>query len=300
MAGGVVAIARFPSPIRHRAHIRLKHGNRKIVRIVSSLTTFQRRAGMDGIEAQALVWNPPVWREILRWPLPYQGPTDRILLKSVALVARRHVAAVRGLEHMRPGVDPFILVANHASRREAMLLPTVLMLHRGGRLIHFLADWNFRLIPGVGFFYRRTGTITVTNKPARPRFLNVLKPLFDEPVPALDRAREHLLAGRPVGIFPEGTVNRDPARLLAGRPGAARLSLETGVPVIPIGLRFPQRTEDRLGPMDIEIGAPLQPPPMSEAGTASIQDVRLWHAAIMTEIARLSGKSWTARKGEMP
>ncbi len=253
---------------------------------------------MESIEAQTLVWNPPVWREILRWPLPYQGPGDRLLLKSVALLGRGHVGAVRGLEHMRPGVDPFILVANHASRREAMLLPAMLMLHRGGRLIHFLADWNFRLIPGVGFFYRRAGTITVTRKPARPRFLNLLKPLFTDPMPALERAREHLLAGRPVGIFPEGTVNRDPSRLLGGRTGAARLSLETGVKVIPIGIRFPQRTENALGPMEIDIGAPLQPPTLSEAGVASVKDVRLWHGVLMTEIARLSGKSWKPRKGE--
>ena len=37
------------------------------------------------------------------------------------------------------------------------------MLHRGGRLIHFLADWNFRLIPGIGLMYRRAETITVTH-----------------------------------------------------------------------------------------------------------------------------------------
>jgi hypothetical protein len=52
--------------------------------------------------------------------------------------------------------------------------------------------------------------------------------------------------------------------------------------------------------MEIEIGAPLQPPQPGEAGKASLDDVRLWHGAIMTEIARLSGKSWTPRKGEMP
>lgn len=255
---------------------------------------------MEGIETQALIWNPPVRREILRWPLPYQSPGDRLLLKSVALVGRSHVGVVRGLEHMRPGVDPFILVANHASRREAILLPAMLMLHRGGRLIHFLADWNFRLIPGVGLFYRRAGTITVAAKPARPRFLNIFKPLFTDPTPPLERARQHLLAGRSVGIFPEGTVNRDPDRLLGGRSGAARLSLETGAPILPIGIRFPQRTEDRLGPMEIEIGAPLRPPVVSEAGPAALKDVRLWHGAIMTDIARLSGKNWTPRKGEMP
>ena len=43
---------------------------------------------MAEIEAGTLVWNPPVWREIWRWPLPYQSPGDRLLLKASVLVAR--------------------------------------------------------------------------------------------------------------------------------------------------------------------------------------------------------------------
>jgi 1-acyl-sn-glycerol-3-phosphate acyltransferase len=163
--------------------------------------------------------------------------------------------------------------------------------------VHFVADWNFRMIPGVGLLYRRGGAITVVRKPARPRFLNVLRPLYADPVPALERARRHLLAGRSVGIFPEGTVNRDPARLLAGRGGAARLSLETGVAIVPAGIRFPHRTDNALGSMEIEFGAPLQPPQI--AGAAPLALVREWHAAAMTEIARLSGKQWNPRKGEL-
>lgn len=251
---------------------------------------------MAEIEAGALVWNPPVWREIWRWPLPYQGPGDRLLLKASVLLARSHVSAVYGIENMRPGLDPFILVANHSSRREALLVPPLIMLHRGGRLVHFLADWNFRLIPGIGLIYRRAGAITVTRKPARPRILNLLKPLYNDPVPAMERARQHLDAGRSVGMFPEGTVNRNPTSLLAGRAGAARLSLEAGVPIVPMGIRFPGAAADKpaSGPMEIHVGPPLHPPAV--AGTpAPLADVRLWHATLMTEIANLSGKSWTGR-----
>jgi 1-acyl-sn-glycerol-3-phosphate acyltransferase len=168
------------------------------------------------------------------------------------------------------------------------------MFHRGGRLIHFLADWNFRLIPGVGLIYRRGGVITVTRKPARPRFLNVFKPLYMDPVPPLERARRHLLAGRSVGIFPEGTANGNPERLLGGRLGAARLSLETGVPVMPMGIRFPAATAAKPtdGPMEIHIGAPLRPS-VPGPEPAPLDKVRDWHAKLMNEIARLSGKSWT-------
>jgi 1-acyl-sn-glycerol-3-phosphate acyltransferase len=249
---------------------------------------------MSQLEAGTLVWSPPVWREILRWPLPFQGPGTRLLLKTVAMFARRHVKVIYGLEHMRPGLDPFILVSNHSSRREALLVPPLIMFHRGGRLIHFLADWNFRLIPGVGLIYRRGGVITVTHKPARPAFLNVFKPLYTDPVPPFERARKHLEAGRSVGVFPEGTTNPNPERLLTGRLGAARLSLETGVPVMPMGIRFPAGTaaDPTAGAMEIHIGAPLRPP-VPEPGPAPLEKVRDWHAKLMTEIARLSGKSWT-------
>jgi 1-acyl-sn-glycerol-3-phosphate acyltransferase len=251
------------------------------------------------LQATPVVWEPPTRREILRWPLPYQGLGDRWLTRGLALLARRQVLAVYGLEHVRPAQDPFILVVNHSTRREALLVPAVLVMHRGGRLIHFLADWNFRLIPGVGLLYRRGGAITVTRKSARPRILNVFKSLYVHPLPALERARAHLAMGRAVGVFPEGTVNRNPVRLLPGRMGAARLSLEMGVPVVPVGIRFrggdPKHPISDRASMEIHIGPPLHPPRVA-AGAVTVAEVQAWHAAIMREIGRLSGKAWERPK----
>jgi 1-acyl-sn-glycerol-3-phosphate acyltransferase len=235
----------------------------------------------------------------MRWPLPVLGTLDRWLLRATALLARRQVIAVRGLEHVRAEADPFILALNHSTRREAILVPALLVLLRGGRRIHFLADWNFRLIPGVDLLYRRAGAISVMRKSARPRLLNVLKPLFADPLPALARARALLAGGRSVGVFPEGTVNRDPQHLRTGRLGAARLSLETGVPIVPAGIRFPTADPARAipedAPLEIRIGARLMPPraPASEGEPASAAALRAWHATVMTEIGRLSGKAWT-------
>ena len=250
------------------------------------------------LRAGSIVWEPPAPREIMRWPLPYQRWTNRCLVRGLALLARRQVLVIHGLEHVRPAQDPFILALNHSTRREALLVPALLVLHRGGRLIHFVADWNFRLIPGIGMLYRRGGAITVARKPARPRVLNVLKPLYTDALPAMERARAYLNAGRSVGIFPEGTVNRDPQRLLRGRMGAARLSLETGAPIVPVGIRFPgaepgEKISDRAR-MEIRIGAPLTPPALGRHASAPLPDVRAWHAAVMQEIAHLSGKAWTS------
>ncbi len=174
------------------------------------------------------------------------------------------------------------------------------MVHRGGRLIHFVADWNFQLIPGLGLIYRRAETITVTRKPARPAFLNALKPLYLDPLSVLERARARLLAGKSIGIFPEARVNRDPAQLLKGRTGAAYLSLETGLPIVPAGIRVSEERTSRQGgsfaPIEIRIGAPLKPPP--SRARAPIAELRAWHAVMMAEIARLSGKAWTYAGGE--
>jgi 1-acyl-sn-glycerol-3-phosphate acyltransferase len=245
----------------------------------------------------------PAPSSIVGCELPHLGLGDRLVLRTLALLASRHVVAIHGLQHIRPGMDPFILAANHSTRRESVMVPALLLLHRGGRIVHFLADWNFRLIPGVGFLYARAQVVTVTRKPARPRFLNALKPLYAHSLPTIERARAHLLGGRSIGIFPEGRVNRDPARLLRGRRGAARLSLETGVPVVPMGIRFPGSDETMPipghAPMELHIGAPLIPPalPHDRAGIAA---VGAWHRVIMAEIARLSGRTWSEARGGQP
>lgn len=247
--------------------------------------------------SSVLTWRAPPPSEIVGCALPHLGLGDRLLLRTLALFASRHIVAIHGLQHFRPATDPFILAANHSTRRESVLVPALLFLHRGGRLVHFLADWNFRLIPGVDLIYARAQVVTVTRKSAKPRFLNALKPLYQHAQPPLERARAHLAAGRAIGMFPEGEVNRDPARLLRGRRGAARLSIETGTPVIPLGIRFPDADPARPIParaaMELHLGPPLLPPgPAVEQ--ASITAVSAWHAVIMTEIARLSGKAWKA------
>jgi 1-acyl-sn-glycerol-3-phosphate acyltransferase len=246
--------------------------------------------------AAARPWRAPRTSEILRWALPSMHRLgDRLLLRTLALLASRQIVAIHGLEHIRPACDPFILVANHSTRREAILVPAMLFLHRGGRVVHFLADWNFRLIPGVGLIYARAQVVTVTRKSARPRFLNVLKPLYRHHRSSMERTKALLATGRSIGVFPEGTANRKTNELLRGRRGAARLSLETGVPVIPLGIRFPGIDPalpiPRKAPMELYIGAPLQPPSLDGAAV-TMSDVGAWHSVIMTEIAQLSGKAW--------
>jgi 1-acyl-sn-glycerol-3-phosphate acyltransferase len=235
-------------------------------------------------------WRCPTLSELFHRPLHGLGLVDRAITRGLGYFVLPSFETIRGLEHVRPEADPFVLALNHSTRLEAVALPALLVYHRGGRRVHFLADWNFQMIPGIGLLYRRSGAIVVTRKPARPRFLNVLKPLYAHREPSHTRALAHLKAGRSIGVFPEGTVNRDPERLLRGRLGAARLSLEADVPVVPGGIRD-VGNDPRWPRFELNIGAPLRPRPRP-AGPVASADVRVWHATIMTEIARLSGKAW--------
>src|SRR5262245_7539796 len=106
-------------------------------------------------------WPVPAASEIMRATLPHLGLGDRLLLRAVALLARYQIVSIHGLQHVRAACDPFILAINHGTRRESLLVPALLLLHRGGRPLHFLADWNFRLIPGVGLTYSRAQVVTV-------------------------------------------------------------------------------------------------------------------------------------------
>ncbi len=239
-------------------------------------------------------------RDILRAPMPHKAgrPLARGVVRGVLLAFSGCITRVRGLERIAPGHDPFIVALNHSTKLEALFLPAFLLHARAGKPLHFIADWNLKLVPGIALIYRVGDVITLDRKPARPRCLNALRPLLTDRVPAFTRAAERLATGASVGVFPEGTTNRDPRRLLRGFHGAARLSLQSGVPVIPAGVRFPQHQDaariPELAPMEIEFGEPLVPPDVTPEPSAA--QIRAWHARVMREIARLSGKTWSSER----
>ena len=180
---------------------------------------------------------------------------------------------------------------NHGSRRETVYLTALLLLARGGKPIHFLADWNFRLVPGVGYLYDHSGAITVWRKPARPAVLNRFKPTWASDASSFELARERLASGASIALFPEGTINRRADRLLRPRSGTARLAIATGTPVIPFGIRFlGTRTGGRLidsgSPIELRVGAPLVPPTATDMAT-----LHAFRARIMDALGALCGKS---------
>ncbi len=243
-------------------------------------------------------WRGIGLREILRHPLPFQRHSllNRVIARSVVLAFRHKVLAIHGLHRVAVENDPFILVLNHNQWQEAVILPTLLIFHRGGKLIHFISDWNFQLIPVARTILRRSEVITIVAKPARPAFLNVFRRFFETGTSAWTRAREKVLAGASVGVFPEGTINRDPERLLPGNPRAAQVSLQAGVPILPAGITFPRLPPGRRipngEPMEVTIGEPMVPPAPARPGHPSLEEVRAWHHEVMGRISRLCGKRW--------
>ncbi|NJN64388.1 MAG: 1-acyl-sn-glycerol-3-phosphate acyltransferase [Acidobacteria bacterium] len=253
---------------------------------------------MNQEDAGSARWTPERLGTILGRPLPHlRGKfIARVLCRMIVAVASKHVIEVRGLDRIALDRDPFVLALNHNQRPEAVILPTLMIYHRHGKLIHFISDWNFQMIPGIGVIFRSGGVITLTHKPARPRFLNAFRKFYESGKPGLQRAIDLIREGRSIGVFPEGTVNRDPERLLHGHYGAARISLATGAPVIPAGIRFPHhpkgaRITDRAR-FTVEIGPPITPPTPSDDRGGSRDEVRAWHDRVMSEVARLSGKTW--------
>ena len=120
-----------------------------------------------------------------------------------------------------PRTGPVIVVANHISNFDPVALGHFLIWH--GRWPRALAKSELWHIPVVGWLARSLAQIPVERKTVRAR-------------ESLTAAAEALAKGECVVIYPEGTITADPDGWpMTGRPGAARLALQTGVPVVPIG-----------------------------------------------------------------
>lgn len=124
---------------------------------------------------------------------------------------------VQGLEHV-PAEGPAVICPNHISVIDSFLLPWVLPrpITFVGKA-EYLDDWKTRkLFPALGMIPINRGG-------------------GDQARAALAAARAVLERGELFGIYPEGTRSRD-GRLYKGHTGAARLALETGAPIIPVGI----------------------------------------------------------------
>ena len=130
-----------------------------------------------------------------------------------------------GSEHL-PKDAGFVVAPNHVSYADPLIFAH--FMYDSGRAAYFLGKSELFEIPVVGFILRRSGQI--------PVYRNSTKAAS-----AYEAAVEGVNAGKAVGIFPEGTITRDPELWpMRGKTGAARVALETRCPLIPVAQWGPQ------------------------------------------------------------
>jgi 1-acyl-sn-glycerol-3-phosphate acyltransferase len=117
---------------------------------------------------------------------------------------------------------------------------------------------------------------------------------------ALEAAVAVLRRGELFGIFPEGTRSRD-GRLHKGRTGAARLAVDVGAPIYPVGIVGTDRIQPpdaklpRLGgSCSITVGRPINPERYA-AMPERHRALRAMTDELMFEIRELTGQEYVDR-----
>ena len=151
-----------------------------------------------------------------------------------------------------PATGGCILVFNHVSHVDPLTAAHIVYDH--GRMPRYLAKSGLFKNRALATFLRAAGQIPVE------RLSKNAKGAFDAAVAAVN-------AGEVVVVYPEGTLTRDPDLWpMVGKSGAARIALETGAPVIPVGqwgahnLLYPYAKKPHLFPrtqITMKVGDPV-------------------------------------------
>jgi 1-acyl-sn-glycerol-3-phosphate acyltransferase len=148
-------------------------------------------------------------------------PAFRWLARCVSVLRWVGDRDWRGTENV-PKEGGVLVVVNHTSLFDPLAVGMYLIWGTG-RWVRYLGKIQIFTTPGLGWLARACGQIPVERDSARAK-------------DSLAAAKAALNAGKLVGIYPEGTRAMDPDLWpTEGKTGAARLALESDVPVIPIG-----------------------------------------------------------------
>lgn len=124
-----------------------------------------------------------------------------------------------GAENL-PRDTGIIVCPNHVTEIDPVVVGH--FLYNNGVMPHFLTKASLFKVPVFGAALRASKQVPV-------------KRGGTDAQGSLEVAREVLDDGGGIVIYPEGTLTRDPDYWpMKGRTGAARLALETGVPVVPV------------------------------------------------------------------
>lgn len=125
-----------------------------------------------------------------------------------------------GTENL-PETGGFIAVANHVTDFDSMTFMHYLV--NNNIPVRIMAKAELFKVPLLGRALKATGQIPVNRSKNK------------NSTAVLSSARKALMDGECIAIFPEGTLTKDPQRWpMKAKTGAARLALQTRVPVIPV------------------------------------------------------------------
>ena len=186
---------------------------------------------------------------------------------------------ITGLENI-PAEGGFVIASNHLSNVDSFVLPVALP-----RQIRFVAKdtlWTQKGIKGriLRWFFEAVEAVPVDRE------------ALSSGKGALQAGLTILREGDGFAIYPEGTRSRD-GLLHPGKQGAAWLAVESGCPVIPVGLKGTQHMFSRLfphrGTITVRIGTPINVEDIDPTLSKGVRR-RLLNERIMDEIQKLSGQ----------
>jgi 1-acyl-sn-glycerol-3-phosphate acyltransferase len=191
-----------------------------------------------------------------------------------------------------PRHAPVLFAGNHLSFIDNVVIPVAVP-----RRVRFLAKNEYFTGRGLlgawyRFFFGAVGAVPL------PRGAHA------DANAALQIARDLLVQGEAFGIYPEGTRSRD-GQLYRGRTGVAWLALQTGAPIVPVGLIGTDRVQPvgaralRPHRITVRFGEPVHPGEVSGVGSPGQQRRQLTDT-VMQRIQLLTGQPPAGRYNTLP
>ena len=139
-----------------------------------------------------------------------------VCIPILNLVGKKHW---RGAENI-PKSGKVIVASNHVSYLDVLFLTH--FLYRNGRAPRYIGKEGVFKVPIIGKIVLAAGQIPVVRE-------------SKDAAKALEHAVKTLQAGHLLGVYPEGTLTRDPNGWpMVAKTGLARLAIMTESPVIPV------------------------------------------------------------------
>jgi 1-acyl-sn-glycerol-3-phosphate acyltransferase len=185
---------------------------------------------------------------LVLWPFDRTGALQHwcarwwCRLVAWTIFARIHV---RGVEHVQPG-RPYVYMANHAS-----LIDTPALFAYLPYPFWIMAKKNLFYVPFMGWHLWTAGHFPIDRTNPRKTATSVRR--------VIDGVKH----GRSLAVFPEGKRTEDGA-LQPFEPGAFKIALRAGVPIVPVTIRgtfelLPRTSlAPRPGRVDVILSEPIE------------------------------------------